>query len=61
MVALGTTIADEWKRKKVRDIMTTNLARIAVDKSLHDLTALMHSEAEPGEAQFPLEWLMSYL
>jgi CBS domain-containing protein len=31
------------QQMKVRDIMTANPTRIAVSKTLHDLTALMHS------------------
>ncbi|HEV8713269.1 MAG TPA: CBS domain-containing protein [Candidatus Binatia bacterium] len=31
------------QQTKVRDIMTANPTRIAVSKTLHDLTALMHS------------------
>lgn len=31
------------QRTKVRDIMTANPTRIAVNKTLHDLTMLMHS------------------
>lgn len=31
------------QQTKVRDIMTVNPTRIAVSKTLHDLTALMHS------------------
>jgi CBS domain-containing protein len=31
------------QQTKVREVMTSNPTRIAVDKSLHDLTALMHT------------------
>lgn len=31
------------RRTKVRDIMTSNPARISADKGLHDLTTLMHA------------------
>jgi predicted transcriptional regulator len=44
-IALKVTGAQkDPQQTKVRDIMTANPTRIAVSKTLHDLTALMHSQ-----------------